>query len=418
MYADQELERRYHMHLAARLSPSLPSVALTSAASTSSAQTSAAQNSDTPSPTSAPTITTPTTPTTTPVATSTQQTSLSTTPTTSSSSTTSSLTVSSGTPSSSTSTLSTSSPLAPQIALSTTPPAAATLYTTSQLASPTHIVISTGTIASATPSSTAGSSGSINTTAVVGGIAGCLVGLAILGFLIMWCIRRKRQSDEDEWSASAFKRQSAILVDDPEPSFNPRPPTMIERHNASPAINAQHNYQNYYGGYGQQATYSDTLHPQMAMPHAPHGDHSHLTRQPSSAAYLSRQPSDAGYPIPNDPQAHYVNLDRSSVTPFQAAQYADISRQLGSDLHMVPPQPSESSLPSPFDDEAAEETYPTHDAALRAPSPVHVGDPFAAASTASTPEPVPASRRRDISNAQRPDTVYTVYEEGDAYDGI
>ncbi|KAG1833781.1 hypothetical protein EV424DRAFT_1532625 [Suillus variegatus] len=71
-------------------------------------------------------------------------------------------------------------------------------------------------------------------------------------------------------------------------------------------------------------------HAQMAMAHAPQEDHSHLTRQPSSVAYLSRQPSAAGYPIPNDPQAHYVNLDRFSVTPFQ---FADISRQLGSDSH-------------------------------------------------------------------------------------
>jgi hypothetical protein len=159
------------------------------------------------------------------------------------------------------------------------------------------------------------------------------------------------------------------------------------------------------------------LHAQVAMPHAPYGDNSHLTRQPSSAAYLSRQPSAAAYSIPNDPQAHYVNLDRSSVTPFQAAQYADISRQLGNDP-IAPPQSSEPSLPSPFGDEAAEETYPTHDAAPRAPSPAHIVDPFAAASTAPAPEPVPASRRRDITDTQRPDTVYTVYGEGDAYDGI
>jgi hypothetical protein len=76
----------------------------------------------------------------------------------------------------------------------------------------------------------------------------------------MWCIvclicsqfkfqRRKCKSDEGEWSAPVFKRQSAILVDDPELSFNPRPPTMIERHNASPALNAQYNHPNYCGGY-------------------------------------------------------------------------------------------------------------------------------------------------------------------------
>lgn len=84
---------------------------------------------------------------------------------------------------------------------------------------------------------------------------------------------------------------------------------------------------------------------------------------------------------------------------------------------MAPSQPS-GSLPSPFDDEAVAESYPTHDAVPRAPSPAQVVDPFAAASTASAPEPVPASRRRDITNAQRPDTVYTVYEDGDAYGGI
>lgn len=242
----------------------------------------------------------------------------------------------------------------------------------------------------------------------------------------MWCIRRNRKADEEEWSAAAFKRQSAILVDDPEP-YNPRPPTMIERHNASPALAAQRSYQNFYGGYGQQAPYgpAETMHTgspplmqphvQMAMGRAPHEDHSQLARQPSNATYLS--PTAAGYAIPNDPQAHYVNLDRSSVTPFQAAQYADISRQLGGDPHsmMAPPKPVDSALlPSPFDDE----TYTMHDAEPRAPSPAHVADLHAAASTASTPEPAPASRGREITNAKRPDTVYTMYDEGDAYDGI
>lgn len=205
---------------------------------------------------------------------------------------------------------------------------------------------------------------------------------------------------------------------------------MIERHNASPALTAQRDYQNFYGGYGQQAAYGPgeimhggspppmQPHAQMTVGLAPYEDHSQLARQPSSATYLSRQPTAAGYAMPNDPQAHYVNLDRSSVTPFQAAQYADISRQLGGNPPMAPPEPLEPALmPSPFDD-AAEETYPTHDAAPRALSPAHVADSHAAASTAFAPEPAPASRGRDITNAKRPDTVYTMYEEGDAYDGI
>ncbi|KAG1895181.1 uncharacterized protein F5891DRAFT_1254030 [Suillus fuscotomentosus] len=163
------------------------------------------------------------------------------------------------TTSSTTTTSSTSSTPVPQTVLSTAPVVAVTPHSTSTFTSQTKFVISTGSIASATPSSTVSSSGSVNTAAVIGGIAGCLAGLAVLGFLIMWCIHRNRKSDEDEWSASVFKRQSAILVD-PEPSFNPRPPTMIECHNASPALNAKHNYQNYYGGYGQKAAYGDTLH--------------------------------------------------------------------------------------------------------------------------------------------------------------
>ena len=81
--------------------------------------------------------------------------------------------------------------------------------------------------------------------------------------------------------------------------------------------------------YGPGSPYNDLTPPQSA-----------LTRQPSSA-YVMRQNSMGGGPFspmssmtPNpstweteDP--HYVDLSRSSVTPFQAAQYAEISRKLG-----------------------------------------------------------------------------------------
>jgi hypothetical protein len=202
---------------------------------------------------------------------------------------------------------------------------------------------------------------------------------------------------------------------------------MIERHNASPALATQRNYpQNFYGGYGQQAAYGpgEVGSSPAMQPHgyAPREDPSQLTRQPSNATYLSRQPTTAGYAIPNDPYAHYVDLNRSSVTPFQAAQYADISRQLGGDPNAaVAPRKSldTARLPSPFDDEA-EEAYPPHDAAPRAPSPAHIpGLPPATANTpASAAEPSSVPRGREITNAKRPDTVYTLYEEGDAYDGI
>jgi hypothetical protein len=156
------------------------------------------------------------------------------------------------------------------------------------------------------------------------------------------------------------------------------------------------------------------------QPHgyAPREDPSQLARQPSSTAYLSRQPTAAGYDIPNDPYAHYVDLNRSSVTPFQAAQYADLSRQLGGDPNSaVAPRESMDAarLPSPFDEDA----NLLDDTAPRAPSPVHIsGSPAVDSTTASVPGPAPVPRGREITNPKRPDTVYTMYEEGDAYDGF
>lgn len=120
-----------------------------------------------------------------------------------------------------------------------------------------------------------------------------------------------------------------------------------------------------------------------------------LARQPSNAEYLTRQPSyPAGYAPPTappgsfDPNAQYIDLNRSSISPYQAAQYADISRQLGTtDSNADVPHESlvlpDGPLPSPFDDP---EDHPSNVAAQNAAGP-----------------------------HQRPTTVY---EEGDAYGGI
>lgn len=55
-----------------------------------------------------------------------------------------------------------------------------------------------------------------------------------------------------------------------------------------------------------------------------------MTRQAADAPYstLTRQPSMKSTQIPPD---DYVDLDRSSVSPFQAAQYAEISRRLNAE---------------------------------------------------------------------------------------
>ncbi|KIK99124.1 hypothetical protein PAXRUDRAFT_132726 [Paxillus rubicundulus Ve08.2h10] len=272
------------------------------------------------------------------------------------------------------------------------------------------------------PSATPTSTSSVSTSAIVGGIAGTLLGIAVLGFFIMWCMRRQRNRDADDFDADAFKRQSAILVDDaamPPRSYNPRPPTMIERHNASPALAAQ-TAQNLYGNYSaygqQQAPYATNQHgsspppqaygQQPVMGYSAYDDPRQLSRQPSNGAYLTRQPTIApAYGpsfVPVDPNAHYVDLSRSSVTPYQATQYADISRHLGtSDPNEQATQPinlPDGPLPSPFDDHV--------EAAAGAPPAV-------------SPEvPAPQLQGNTTDPMQRPTSSYSVYEDGDAYGGI
>ncbi|KAG1826026.1 uncharacterized protein BJ212DRAFT_1475377 [Suillus subaureus] len=331
------------------------------------------------SPTTIPTSTTP-------IATSPRQSSASTTPSTASSfsATSSSTTSSSTATSSSTSTSFTSSTSVPQTVLSTTPAAAG--HFVRYLTSPTNIVISTGTITFATPS-TADSSGSVNTAAVVGGIDGCLTGLAMLGSLIMCAANASLMKTNGTLQPLNVSLLSLWTI------LNHAFTSVHQTSRRTGIPCPQHPTQLSQLLQWLQTAYGDTLHAQMAMLHAPREDHSHLTRRPSSTAYLPRQLSAAGYLIPNNPQAHYVNLDRSSATPLQPPNipiYA-VSWRKKPMLRMT-------LLP-------------------RAPSPVTF-DPFTAASTTSVPEPVPAACRRDIANAQQPDTAYTMYEEGDAYGGI
>ncbi|EIN06218.1 hypothetical protein PUNSTDRAFT_127584 [Punctularia strigosozonata HHB-11173 SS5] len=95
-----------------------------------------------------------------------------------------------------------------------------------------------------------------------------------------------------------------------------------------------------------------------------------LVRQPSAS--LNAQPTSTltrngsvnipTTPMPGDP--HYVDLNRSSVSPFQAAQYAEISAKLGAPLPAVsevqdkdlPPMPAEEEEHVPTTSASAE-TY-------------------------------------------------------------
>lgn len=97
---------------------------------------------------------------------------------------------------------------------------------------------------------------------------------------------------------------------------------------------------------------------------APYGsvfDNQPVSRQNSAgpSAYLSRQPStNAGTLEP--PEAHYVDLSRSSVTPFQAQQYEEISRRLN-----VPPP---AALPAVAEHPVIDELPVEHIVAQSEPS--------------------------------------------------
>lgn len=112
----------------------------------------------------------------------------------------------------------------------------------------------------------------------------------------------------------------------------------------------------------QSATSANPLYPNAAYAQSPFspigtpvyeggfddraGASPYLTRQPSNGNQLNRQPSYgqdvpaqyANYPgqapqaAQGYPAADYVDLARSSVSPYQAAQYAEISKKLNTDI--------------------------------------------------------------------------------------
>ena len=63
--------------------------------------------------------------------------------------------------------------------------------------------------------------------------------------------------------------------------------------------------------------------------HDQHPTEEHLDSPAPSALQLIRQPSNAGM---GPADADYIDLTRSSISPFQAAQYAEISRRLNTDI--------------------------------------------------------------------------------------
>ncbi|KAG6829724.1 hypothetical protein H0H92_003683 [Tricholoma furcatifolium] len=300
--------------------------------------------------------------------------------------------------------------------LATTTAAITTLPATTPL---TSLVLTTiaSSSTSAAPSATQSSSDGSGTDVggIVGGLAGALLGIAALFYVVRFLLDRRRERN-DEYGAAAFNandfRRSAVLMEDPpthdetvERGFNPRPPTMIERRLASPAPTFGTQYgapgpaigptdyeYNQYQAYGPAQMRSPlSADPMLAYPEAAYtsaygqspfspiatspnqyeGNQQAgvLTRQPSNPTTLSRAPSangPSGYPsedphfggYPSPQRAQYVDLDRSSVTPYQAAQYAEISEHLHTEVPAGLDTPAVNSSiqngnkaePSPFSD--------------------------------------------------------------------
>lgn len=297
---------------------------------------------------------------------------------------------------------------------------------------------------------------------------------------------RKRSEEEQEFNADAFRRQSAILVDD-EPSsynrgggnsgFNPRPPTMIERHVANrnqfndvPPMPSLQQYNNLsaggagigasgYGNNGYEfprAQQQPSFSPGQVIPTSPalvggqgfasdgratspydpvYSEQSQLARHPSSTAAVYDQ---YGHPIslPSNAtqgdlggqnsvggNAHYVDLMRSSVTPFQAAQYAEISRKLNKSptgLHAVneSEEPaSHASDPALFANQAGAESsssIPTGGGNLNSSSPF--ADPQAPAE-AQLISPMKTDQFLHANEAVQPTSpVYSLHSQKTSFE--
>ncbi|KAH9066851.1 hypothetical protein EDB87DRAFT_1678693 [Lactarius vividus] len=252
---------------------------------------------------------------------------------------------------------------------------------------------------SPSPTSSSTPVGGTSTGIIVGGIIAAILGSAGILAAVVYFLRkcRGRQDEafsEEIWNRSDARRQSAALGADAEPvrpyGAPPRPPSMIERHlNNTPTMpppsmpprqptlpNVYPN--NAYGnGYGatnySQNSFSpgQVVSPNSANPFfspyaqdvmvspvsstvpeyhdAPHSRSpaylpQALTREPpirTAPVAVAHQNSVTGGPFspvvssPDAADPQYTDLSRSSVTPFQAAQYAEITEKLGAPMSSV-----------------------------------------------------------------------------------
>lgn len=221
-----------------------------------------------------------------------------------------------------------------------------------------------------------------------------------------------KKKNDNTFDSDVFKRQSRVLHDEPQvlpdndSPFTPRPPTMVERRMNSTSVSnmgdSTYGPGPVHGGHSHHNAGYNRPGPGQAIPHPySYGDshvespmsaptspaisvnYGNVGAEQSQSAYLSRQPSTHG-PTPTDNSAHYIDMSRSSVTPFQAAQYEEIHRH----LNIPPPVPVLGSF--------AEEEYPPKEPTPKGPSPF--ADP---SDVLPPPSPVHSNRSRVDSNPPR-----------------
>ncbi|ESK94544.1 hypothetical protein Moror_8011 [Moniliophthora roreri MCA 2997] len=264
--------------------------------------------------------------------------------------------------------------------------------------------------ASGSPESS-GSSG--KTGSIAGGIFGAVVGLVAICVFVSFILRRYRkrnlEREASHFDAGDFRRSAVMLGDSQSEKrgHTPRPPSMVERrmqHTPMSTYSFTYSQEGSQAGYGatQQAQYPQQAYygqqynalsppnsanplmhnspspfsPGPVSPTSSYMDYGNVG--PAPGQYLTRSNSGGSQgtrrlsaisiaqslhnPHPPSPQLanailsptnEYIDATRSSVTPYQEAQYAAITQQ----LNFAPPQapspvvdkPRRSSVNSEFD---------------------------------------------------------------------
>ncbi|KAH9000492.1 hypothetical protein EDB92DRAFT_2111070 [Lactarius akahatsu] len=388
--------------------------------------------------------------------------------------------------------------------------------------------VHTSTVSPSPTSSSTPVSGT-STGIIVGGIIAAILGSAGILAAVVYFLRkcRGRQDEafsEEIWNRSDARRQSAALGADAEPvrpyGAPPRPPSMIERHlNNTPSMPPRQPtlpnvYPNNAYGNGHGATnYSQNsfspghvVSPNSANPFfSPYAqdvmaspvsstvpeyyDPPHSWEPCIFASSSYERAADSHSPVVSSPDAadpHYTDLSRSSVTPFQAAQYAEITEKLGAPMSSVlgtvseerqaavsdnmaapsyddpstrgsddelplpspnafnqtripslPPTLPEIHVPERSFSPVASLEFPVPLSVRSSPSsisaefsdlrgpppsePNHKSSPLATSTPMRAQEQsavIPREPKTGAAPANRPDTVYTVYDEEDAYGGF